>query len=123
MIALAPMSFADMRREWAADIHAYDASLHGFGVVSAPADVHDIGEVGRVRERFRFAGGGHHKPREGSDQRVLECSLDAEVAGLSEHDALQTGSAASFSEVPAKLVEERTWTTVYGGRWRKRHQT
>ena len=82
MFALVPLAFADMRRSWSPTTHAYDASLKGFGVVCARADDHVIGNVGRVRERFRFAGGGSHKPREAAQQRVAETNLDVDVAGF-----------------------------------------
>ena len=49
MVALVPLAFADMCRSWSPTIHAYDASLKGFGVVCARADTHVIGSVGRTR--------------------------------------------------------------------------
>ena len=123
MVALVPLAFADMRRSWSPTIHAYDASLKGFGVVSARADPHVIGNVGRVRERFRYAGGGSHRPRHAAEQRGAETKLDFEVAGLSEQDALRVGESACFREVPADLVEDRSWSTVFGGNGEKRRHT
>ena len=119
MVALVPLAFADMRRSWSPTIHAYDASLKGFGVVCARADTHIIGSVGRVRERFRFAGGGSNQPRHAAEQRGAETKLDAEVAGFSEKAALRVGESACFGEVPAGLVEDCDWSTVFGGKWKK----
>ena len=123
MVALVPLAFADMRRSWSSTIHAYDASLKGFGVVRAQANAEVIGNVGRVRERFRFAGGGSHKPREAAEQRGAETKLDVEVAGFSEQDALRVGESACFREVPVDLVEDRSWSTVSGGNGEKGRHT
>ena len=123
MVALVPLAFADMRRSWSPTIHAYDASLKGFGVARAQANAEVVGDVGRVRERFRFLGGGSHKPREAAEQRGAETKLDVEVAGFSEQDALRVGESACFREVPADLVEDCSWSTVFGGNGKRRHRT
>ncbi|CAK0882535.1 unnamed protein product, partial [Prorocentrum cordatum] len=54
MRALLPLVWADLRGAWAPSVTAADASLTGLGAVERSADPHDVGRIGRVRERWRF---------------------------------------------------------------------
>ena len=49
MVALIPLLFADMKRDWSATAHASDASFVGCGVVVAKADSDAVARAGRQR--------------------------------------------------------------------------
>ena len=122
MVALLPLSFADLRREWHGTVHAYDASLSGYGVVCHQASTDTVATAGRQRERFRFRDGLACRPRAAriAGEQRAEVELEAEVAALDDSQAEQVGAASGFSEVGPELLETPQWSTVYGGRWRKK---
>ena len=115
MVALVPLSFADMDRTWSETIHCYDASLVGYGVASAQADPREVGLAGRRRERVRFRHGGAPAPRQGSKLRqslVDEKVSVPAISGMVGLDVLVQGRHTRFAEVPKDLVEDLSWQTV-----------
>ena len=103
---------------WHPQIHSYDASLDGFGIVVAPLEPGKAAEVGRVRERMRFK---DHRYRGKNPRITSELSMFGEfdlpfedlfLNELSDSRILDMGKRAGFCEVPAAANEDLTWDVV-----------
>ncbi|CAK0826393.1 unnamed protein product [Prorocentrum cordatum] len=101
--ALLPLVWADLRGAWAPSVMAVDASMTGLGAVERSADPHDVGRIGRVRERWRFK------------EREL-------VAEGSRARALREGAVGDspLPDVPSDFCKATSWKTVASRRWRHR---
>lgn len=110
--ALLPLARAEGYQGWAEDVFAFDASKTGFGVVRQLMSADQAKDIGRVRERARFAG------PIASDRAARSAALREEEWRLSDAGALLIGRVARFPEVQCDVLQS-SWMMHASRRWRK----
>ena len=120
MAALVPLSYSSVHKQWHSEVFQYDASLRGYGVVSATVPLDLVKETGRLKERYRFKG--FHRCRAAPRAQSLAAGIgvkcdedtildveDKQLHTLSDEGIACLGTRVGFREVPKKLIEGRKW--------------
>ena len=90
---LMPLLSSDWWLPWSSGVHAFDASLYGYGVSYSEVDVQTVAEIGRVPEKSRFrlgssnarehaartAGFGYDQARRRVVELGFDCPSESEV--------------------------------------------
>ena len=115
---------ADWGRPWNPYVSASDASLQGFGVISAIWSRDGVAKVGRNLESSRFRKEGCHSAREAALTAAGfvrdEVTQLWRAGWIDSEDYLQKkgwGLSKSFKEVPSDLLQADLWTPRLWGKW------
>lgn len=113
-IALAPLLVADLRAPRAPLIIAVDASPWGYGAVEAAFPPPVVGDIGRVRERWRMKllPAGMRVFRETALLELEAFDYGGDAGGAVAH--------VGWREVPAAVQRSPDWRVICARRWRQR---
>lgn len=119
-IGILPLLFSDLRREWSPTITCTDASPQGYGVCERDLPVHQVRNLGRWQERWRFRRlpPDQWRPRERWGSRNPLSDPLTVCGGLEQYDDLEFyGDNLNFPEVSQDVLDPKQWATAKMGRW------
>ena len=112
--SLLPLCVVDCDAEWSSNVHCYDASLSGFGVVASRWPIDQVTKHGRLRERARFRGLLSKVNGDNTEDNLMNvasrCRGDAFLECL--------GITAGFDEISDAALNDNTWTVVASQPWK-----
>ena len=123
MRSILPMLRRDLSASWDSTITATDASNAGFGVCERHIDTRQVGNIGRVSERWRF----NTEDAIHARKHAMQQASETKAVGLDTSDILDASlddqllrTISTFEAVPEHITsnDQKQWVTIQSRRWK-----